>query len=390
MVKINKMVIVLVLFIIGLAAFFSFNYLSDETVKVKTAEASLGEITQSISYAGSIDSPRRVKVGSKIAGRVAAVLFDELDEVREGQVLIKLEDAELKAQLSQAQEALNQAQINLVTIEKNLTRVKELFKKGFVSTEQLDTAQQAYDVGRALIKQNQANHAFIRARLGSTTLTAPLSGTIVSKNVTVGEIVAGALGGGNFSVPTPMAEVADLSNLEVHADIDEVDISKVHVEQEALITVDAYPDKTFKGVVREIASATVSRRDVGITYQVKVHIINPEKILKLGMTANLDFLLENSGQILTIPKSAILVQGDEQIVLIIKDQQVFKRTVEIGMEGEEFIEITAGLQPGEEVVTSIITDSTEAAGGLPFGNQGIIPDDILSKLEDGQSVIIVP
>ena len=390
MVKINKMFIVLVLFIIVLAALFYLNYLPDETVKVKTAEASLGEITQSISYAGSIDSPRRVKVGSEIAGRVAAVLFDELDEVRAGQVLIKLEDDELKAQLSQAQEALNQAQINLVTIEKNLTRVKELFKKGFASTEQLETAQQAYDVGRALIKQNQANHAFIRARLGATTITAPLSGTIVSKNVTVGEIVAGALGGGNFSVPTPIAEIADLSNLEVYADVDEVDISKVHLEQEALITVDAYPSKTFKGVVREIASATVGRRDVGITYRVKVHITTPDKILKLGMTANLDFLLENSGQILTVPKSAVLVQGDEQIVLIIKDQQVFKRAVEIGMEGEEFIEITSGLQPGEQIITAIITDATEAAGGLPFGNQGIIPDDILSQLEDGQTVVIVP
>lgn len=384
------MFIVLVLCIIVLAALFYLNYLPDEMVKVKTAEASLGEITQSISYAGSIDSPRRVKVGSEIAGRVAAVLFDELDEVRAGQALIKLEDDELKAQLSQAQEALNQAQINLVTIEKNLTRVKELFKKGFASTEQLETAQQAYDVGRALIKQSQANHAFIRARLGATTITAPLSGTIVSKNVTVGEIVAGALGGGNFSVPTPIAEIADLSNLEVYADVDEVDISKIHLEQEALITVDAYPSKTFKGVVRAIASSTVGRRDVGITYRVKVHITTPDKILKLGMTANLDFLLENSGQILTVPKSAVLVQGDEQIVLIIKDQQVFKRTVEIGMEGEEFIEITSGLQPGEQIITAIITDATEAAGGLPFGNQGIIPDDILSQLEDGQTVVIVP
>jgi HlyD family secretion protein len=390
MAKINKIFIGLVLFIIVLAALFSLNYVSDETVRVKTAEASLGEITQSISYAGSIDSPRRVKVGSEIAGRVAAVLFDELDEVHAGQVLIKLEDDELKAQLSQAQEGLNQAQINLVTIEKNLTRAKELFKKGFASTEQLETAQQAYDVGRALIKQNQANHAFIRARLGATTITAPLSGTIVSKNVTVGEIVAGALGGGNFSVPTPIAEIADLSNLEVYADVDEVDISKVHVGQEALITVDAYPSKTFKGVVREIASATVGRRDVGITYRVKVHITNPDKILKLGMTANLDFLLENSGQILTVPKSAVLVQGDKQIALIVKDQQVFKRTVEIGMEGEEFIEITAGLQPGEQIITAIITDAFEAAGGLPFGNQGVIPGDILSQLEDGQTVVIVP
>lgn len=390
MVKSKKIFILLVLVIIVLAALFYYNYLSDETVKVKTAEAALGEITQSISYAGSIDSPRRVKVGSKIAGRVAAVLFDELDEVREGQVLIKLEDAELKAQLSQAQEALNQAQINLVTIEKNLTRVKELTKKGFASTEQLDTAQQAYDVGRALIKQNQANHAFIRARLGGTTITAPLSGTVVTKNVTVGEIVAGALGGGTFSVPTPIAEIADLSNLEVYADVDEVDISKVHLEQEAIITVDAYPDKIFTGVVREIASATVGRRDVGITYRVKVHITNPDKILKLGMTANLDFLLENSGQILTVPKSAVLVQGNKQIALIVENQHVFKRTVETGMEGEESIEITTGLEPGEQVITAILTAATEAAGGLPFGNQGIIPDDILSQLEDGQSVIIVP
>ena len=164
----------------------------------------------------------------------------------------------------------------------------------------------------------------------------------------------------------------------------------MHVEQEALITVDAYPDKTFKGVVREIASATVGRRDVGITYRVKVHITNPDKILKLGMTANLDFLLENSGQILTVPKSAVLVQGNKQIVLIVEDQHVFKRTVETGIEGEESIEITTGLEPGEQVITTIINDSTEATGGLPFGNQGIIPDDILAKLEDGQSVIIVP
>lgn len=390
MVKINKMFTVSAVLVVGLAALISFKYLSKETVQVKTAEATLGDITQSISYAGSIDAPRRVKVGSKIAGRVAAVLFDELDEVHAGQVLIKLEDAELKAQERQAQEALNQAQINLVTSEKNAARVRELFNKGFASTEQLETAQQAYDLGKALVKQNQANLSFIRAQLGSTAITAPLDGIIISKNVTVGEIVAGPLGGGNFSVPTPMAEVADMRDLEVHADVDEVDISKVHLEQEAQITVDAYPDKTFKGVVREIAAATVSRRDVGITYRVKVHITNPAKILKLGMTANVDFLLENRGQILTVPKSAILIQGEEQIVLSIKDQRVFQRTVETGMEGEESIEIVSGLRPGEQVVTAIITDATQATGGLPFGNQGIIPNDILSQLQDGQTVVLVP
>ena len=385
--KTNKIFIAVVL-ICAVAAFFYLNYLSSKEVQVKTAEAALRDITQSISYAGTIDSPERVKVGSKIAGRVSEVLFKDLDEVQQGQVLIKLEDDEIKAQLRQAQEALNQAQINLVNIEKNLERVKELSKKGFASTEQLDSAQQAYDVGKVLIKQNQANYAFMRAQFEQTAIKAPLSGTIVSKNVTPGEIVAGPLGGGSFSVPTPMAEIADLRNLEVEADVDEVDISKVTVGQAVIITVDAYPDKTFKGVVRGIASTTLSRRDVGITYRVKVHITNPDKILKLGMTANLDFLLENSGQVLTIPKSAVLIQGDQQFVFKVRDQQVFKGVVETGLEGEEFIEITSGLQQGEDVIVAIKTGTDEAGGLLPFGDQGIILDDIL-KLEDRQSIVVV-
>ena len=385
--KIRNIFIILVL-ISAVAAYFYLNYQSSKEVRVKTAEAALRDLTQTISYAGSINAAKYVQIGSKIAGRVSAVLFNELDEVQRDQVLIKLEDIEIKAQLRQAQEAINQAKINLVNIEKNLERVKELTKKGFASTEQLDSAQQAYDVGKVVIRQNQANYAFMQAQLEQTSIKAPISGTIVSKHVRIGEIVAGPLGGGSFAAPSPMAEIADLTDLEVQADIDEVDISKVFVGQEAVITVDAYPEKTFKGIVREIASVTMSRRDVGITYRVKVHITNPEKILKLGMTANLDFLLENREQILTVPKSAVLVQGDKQFVFKVRNQKVFKAEVETAMEGEEFIEITSGLQPGEYVIVAIKTGADEEGSLLPFGNQGIIMDDIL-KLEDGQSVIVI-
>ena len=388
MFKSKKRFIVIAALIVVPAALFFFTYLPEEAVRVKTAEAARRDITQTVSYAGAIESPRRVKVGSKIAGRVSAVLFDELDEVSAGQVLIKLEDDELRAQLNQAEEALNQARISLVNTEKNLERVKELFKKGFAATEQMEAAQQAYALGKALIKQNQANLAFVRARLASAIITSPMSGTIVNKNVTVGEIVAGPLGGGNFSVPTPMAEIADLSDLEVQTDVDEVDMSKVQVGQEARITVDAYPDKTYMGRVREIAATTLSRRDVGITYRVKVHIVNPDRMLKLGMTANVDFLIENRGQALTAPKSAVLVQGDKQFIFKVRDQKVYKSEVETGMEGEEFIEITSGLQPGEKVIVAVETGFGKSRGLLPFGDQGVIPDDILN-LKDGQSVDIV-
>jgi len=387
MLKINKKIIS-VIFIFMLLILFFLKYLLQEKVQVKTAKATLRDITQNVSYSGSIESPNRVRIGSEIAGRVSAVFFEELDDVTEGEVLVKLEDAEIKAQLNQTKEAVNQAEINLFNVKKSLNRVKELFKKGFASKEQLDSAQQAFDVGEALVKQNQSNYEVIRARLEHTSIRAPISGTIISKNVTVGEIVAGPLAGGNLAVPTAIAEIADLSDLEVHVDVDEVDIGKIKVNQEANISVDAFPDKTFKAIVKGIALMTSSRREMGITYRVKVQIENPEKILKLGMTTNVDFMIRSRTQVLSVPKSAILAQGGKQFVFTINKQKVNSREIVTGIEGEEFMEVTSGLQLGERVVIGMKTKTSEGGGGLPFG-QEIIPDDIL-KLEDGQSVVIIP
>jgi len=383
----NAKLLISLLCIALLIVIASWKSIFPEKLTVKTAEAALRDITQTISYAGAIDSPLRVKIGSEMAGRVSAVFFNELDDVRKGQPLIKLEESEVRAQLNQAQEALNQAKINLVNVESNLTRVRELFKKGFASQEQLDTSQQAVDLGRALVKQNQASYELVSARLNNTTITAPASGTIVSKNVAVGEIVAGPLGGATFSAPTFMAEIADLGNLEVLVDVDEVDIGKIQVGQEAAISVDAFPDKSYQGVVREIASMTSSRREVGITYRVKARIINPDKALKLGMTANLDFLLGKMEQVLTIPKSAVITEGDVQFVFIVNNGTLSRKTIATGFEGEEFMAITSGLQAGEKVVVGIKTESGGAEEWSLFG-QGAIPDDILN-LEDGQKVNVM-
>ncbi len=383
MVKANKLVIS-ILCIAALALIASRNYLFPEKLTVKTAEAALRDLSQTISYAGAIDSPLRVKIGSEMAGRVAAVYFNELDEVREGQPLIKLEDAEVRAQLNQAQEALNQAQINLVNVESNLARVRTLFKKGFASQEQLDASQQAVDVGRAMVKQSRASYELAAARRNNTIIKAPASGTIVSKNVAVGEIVAGPLGGATFSAPTFMAEIADLGNLEVMVDVDEVDIGRIRVGQEAAIAVDAFPEKSYQGVVKEIASMTSSRREVGITYRVKARIINPDTSLKLGMTANLDFLLGKTEQVLTVPKSAIVAEGNSPFVFTVNGGTLSRKTVAPGVESDEFTAITSGLQPGEKVVIGIKTDSGGAEEWSLFG-QGTIPDDILN-LKDGQKV----
>jgi len=387
MFKTNKKIISAI-FILTLLIIFFLKYLSQEKVQVKTAKVTLRDVSQNVSYSGSIESAKRVKISSEIAGRVSAVFFEELDDVAEGEVLVKLEDAEIKAQLNQVKEAIHQAEINLVNIKKNLSRVKELFKKGFASKEQLENAQQAFDVAEALVRQNQSNYEVIRARLKQTSIRAPISGTIISKNVTVGEIVAGPLAGGNLSVPTAIAEIADLSDLEVHVDVDEVDIGKIKVNQQTNISVDAFPNRTFKGFVKEIALMTSSRREMGITYRVKVQIKNPDKILKLGMTTNVDFVVKSKNQILSIPKTAILAKEGKQFVFAVNNQKVNNREIVTGIEGEEFIEVTSGLQLGERVVIGIKNKTSERGVGLPFG-QEIIQDDLL-RLKDGQSVHILP
>jgi HlyD family secretion protein len=385
--KINKKIIVS-FFLLVLLALLSINYLREENVLVQTDVVSLRDISQSVSYAGSIESATQVKIASEIAGRVSAVTFEELDEVSQGQVLLKLDDAAIKARLNQAKEALNQAEINLVNAKITLNRVEKLFEKGFASREQLDVAQQAYDVSRALVKQSQSNYEVIRVRLEYTSIRAPVSGTVVSKNVAVGEIVAGPLGGGGLAMPSPIAEIADLNNLLVDVDVDELDIGKIKVGQKASISVDAYPDKMFNGVVDEIASATTGRREVGITYRVKVNIEGHEKMLKLGMTANVDFVISSRKQVLTVPRIAILVQGSKKFVFTVSDQKLHRREIMTDLESEDFMEVTSGLASGEKVVTGIKTGSGEGGGMLQFG-QDLIPDDIL-ELKDGQSVIILP
>jgi HlyD family secretion protein len=386
--KINKKIISISC-IFMLLALFSLRFLPQEKVQVRATEVTIRDITQSVSYSGSIESRTRVRISSKVAGRVSAVFFEELDEVAKGQVLVKLEDDEIKAKLNQLKEALNQAKINRKNAKKNLHRIKELFKKGFASKEQLDNAQQAYDVATALVKQNQSSYEVAHARLEQTSIRAPISGTSVSKNVTVGEIVAGPLsGGGNVAFPTAIAEIADLGNLEVHAGIDELDIGKIEVGQEVSISVDAFPDKTFKGTVKEIALMTSGRREMGITYRVKSNMESPEKLLKLGMTANVDFVIRSEKQVPSVPQKSIFTQGDKRFVFAVNDQEIYRKEIMTGIEGEEFVEVTSGLQPGEKIVIGVKTEVGKDLEERPFGREST-PDDNLG-LENGQSVVVIP
>lgn len=322
---------------------------------VKVAKASMRDIRQTVSSTGSIEAREKVQVSFEMAGRVKAVYFKEQDKVKKGQILARLVDDEIAAQLDQSKAALLQAEISLKNLEKNLKRAQELYKKSFLSLEGMETVQTEYEMAGELLAQRKASYAAVKARANSSVITAPITGTVIRKFIKEGEIVAGPLSASRISEPVPIAEIADLNEMEVSTDIDETEVAKIRQGQEALIKIDAYPDKLLKGTVRAIALVTLERKEAGRNYRVNVSLLNTPGWLRLGMTSTVDFILQEKKGILCVPVEAVLQKGNRSVVFVVKEGRTIEREVKTGIGDEEYLEISYGLNPREEVVIGDLT-----------------------------------
>jgi len=348
----SKKVILIVALLIIVSGLVLYPMLfKEEVIGVSLEQVVLRDIAETISYSGFIETKSKVLVSSEIAGRVAGVYFDELDYVKEGKIMVKLADDEIRAQLQRAKASVSEAKIRLDNAQKSVERAKALFKKGFIPDEEMEHAQLQANLHKAELDKARSNYEVIQARLNNTSITAPISGIVTKKHIEQGEIVAGPLGSKGLAQPVPIAEIIDLDSLEVHTDVDEVDIAKIELRQEAMITVDAYPEETLRGKVQEIALVPSGKKEVGTNYRVKVRIASPVDFLKLGMTSNVDFILAHKKDVLSLSRTSVLRDGKKTFVLVIKGGRVQKKVVHIGIEGEQYVEIDQGLAKGENVIT---------------------------------------
>lgn len=347
----KKVFLILTLLIIVLAFVAYLKLFKDEAVEVSSEQVALRNIAKTISYSGFIETESKVLVSSEVAGRVAEVYFKELDHVTEGKVLVKLDDDEIRAQLEQAIASVSEAKIRLENAEKSLERAKTLFNKGFIPEEEMEHALLQFNLHKAELDKARSSHEVILARLDDTSITAPISGIVTKKHVEQGEIVAGPLGSKGLSQPVPIAEITDLESLAVHADVDEVDIAKIEVGQEAMITVDAHPEESLRGEVQEIALVPSGKKEVGTSYRVKVGIEKPVDFLKLGMTSNVDFVLVRKRNVLSLSRTSVLREGNKTFVLVMQEGRIQRKAIQVGIEGEEYVEIVQGLAERAIVVT---------------------------------------
>jgi len=309
--------------------------------KFRTVKVERGEISSVVTATGTINPVTTVLVGSQVSGTIKDLHADFNSHVKEGQVIVQIDPAIFEAQVEQgranllsaqanllnaqanlknAQANLSKAEIAVVDAKRTLERNKELIEKKVIAQATLDTAQTNYDTAiaqrevakaqlesaraqvesnRAQVEQAKAGLKVAETNLKYTTIRSPVNGIVISRNVDVGQTVAASL-----QAPTLFTIAKDLTQMQVDTNVSEADIGRMVKGQDATFTVDAYPDRTFRGKVSEIRNAPITIQNV-VTYDVVIQVDNSDLRLKPGMTANVSVQIEHKENILKIPNSAL-------------------------------------------------------------------------------------
>ena len=327
----------------------------DKSSAIETAQVARRDIGSSVLSTGSIKPMvgAEVKVGSRISGVVKQLRANIGDHVRDGQIIAELDDAELQARLNQNLAALAKAQADLDYARSTFERTQSLKQKELVSEQESDLAGTSVKIAEAQLKQAEANLKYARVQVSYTTISSPTAGVIASISTQEGETVSASLAAPTF------VSIIDLRRLEVQAFVDETDIGKIQIGQEARFTVDTYPDTDFKGRVTAIYPKAVIQDNV-VNYIVTVQISDFEgKTLRPEMTTNVTINLEIRKNVLAVPTSAITRERGERYVTVIDGVKTIQRRVKTGWKDNGFTEIITGLQEGEHVlVTGTNQEST--------------------------------
>ncbi len=376
----------LLLALIALGAVAAFLYMRrDRAVPVQVFAVSLtggsgaSAAPASVTANGYVVARTHAAVSAKLAGRLAELRVSEGSEVREGEIIARLESAEYAAQVSQAEASLASVRADLIEatsrrdqLLREAKRVSDIHGQNadLISVEQVEASRSAADqaVARvdatsARVEAAQAAQRFAEANLEATVIRAPFTGTVLRKEAEVGEVVAPSVGGG--LTRGAVATMADLRTLEVEVDVNEAYIGRVTHGQGARITLDAYPDTSFRGLVRQVVPTADRQR---ATVEVKVSILDHDRRILPEMGARVDFLepvtLRREGappQTLTVrvPAAAVRVRGGESIVWLVRAGHLSSRVVNAGPVSAGYREVRSGLVGGELLLTGGVEEPRE-------------------------------
>ncbi len=348
------------------------------SISYETEKVVRTTIQNSITATGTIEPVTSVTVGTQVSGIVAHLYVDYNSEVHRGQVIAELDKTNLMSELNTAKANLNSVQSALNYQSSNFNRYKTLFEKGLVSADEFESARLSYQQANQQVAQARENVKRAQTNLGYATITSPIDGIVLSKSVEEGQTVAAS-----FSTPELFTIAQDLTNMQVIADIDEADIGGVKAGQRVSFTVDAFPDDTFQGTVKQVRQQATTESNV-VTYEVVISAPNNDLKLKPGLTANVTIFTLEKSDVLAVPSKALRFMPNEAFLtpeqkiedcqgdtkLWTQEGNTFKaHKVSTGITNGVLTEILGGISEGAEVLTDFnMTGGNEAQGEQQASN----------------------
>ncbi len=362
-------------------------------IRLETAKVGRSSISNTVTATGTVEPVTEVEVGTQVSGIIDKLYADYNDVVKAGQLIAEMDKVNLKAELASAQAQLASSKTEYEYQQKNYARSKVLFDKKLISDADYETATYNYEKAKAAYEQSQASMVKVNRNLEYATITSPIDGVVINRAVEEGQTVAAG-----FETPTLFTIAADLTKMQVIADVDEADIGNVENGQRVSFTVDAYPNDVFEGTVWQIrlgdsssSSSSSTSTSTVVTYEVVITADNPDLKLKPRLTANVTIYTLERENVLTVPTKSLRFVPEEELLLgtgytaensaqegpagkriiwVKQGQQLTPKAITVGSTSGNMIEVTEGLTEGEEIAVDLTSDApapmAEAAEKSPF------------------------
>lgn len=321
-----------------------------------------GNLAYEVTATGTINPINTVTVGTQVSGIVEQVLADYNDDVKEGQVLALLDSSTLKEQMEKSQANYELAQAKESKAKLNYERIKKLYQDKLTSSASLEDAEIEYKEASANVLSAKADYNISKKNFEYATITSPVSGTVITKEIEQGQTVAAS-----FSTPTLFEVAEDLSKMQIEASVSEADIGYIKPEMAATFTVDAYPNDKFMGKIRQVRLSPTEESNV-VMYTVIIEIDNSSRKLLPGMTASVVIKAEEANDVLMVsamalqykPSAAVKalmdvkkvgdINENQDIVYLFEKGKIVPRVITKGLSDMTNIEIKEGLSLGEEII----------------------------------------
>jgi HlyD family secretion protein len=405
--KLRNLVIAVIVLAVAAGAFAVYRQRNPKTpeAKYRTETVDKGTVSETVTATGTISAVTTVQVGSQVSGIIQSLHADYNSPVKKGQLLAELDPTPMKLQVQQRAADLLQSQVQMRNAEVQYNRSARLLQEKLIPEADHDTAKATFEGMQAQVAQSEAALKAAQTNLSYTNIYSPIDGVVVARQYDIGQTVAAS-----FQAPTLFTIAEDLTKMQVRADVDQSDISRVATGQTARFTVDAYPEETFVGAISQIRLNATQNQNV-ITYPVVVDVANPDGKLKPTMTADVTVEVARVADVLRVPNAALRFKPIEvgraantdvasrtalegtgargaqaaaqalgggratrrrQSVFVVGADGALKQVdVKTGISDGRFTAITEGdLKPGDKVAVGLATAKVDQQGSLPPGMGG--------------------